>query len=525
MHRLVSIGGSITQGMKNFAVFEPQLSYPSIIAHEMGLSNEEFCCCPFKEKGGLPMNIEYLLWRLDKEFGKDINVWELPLAGVFLREWMDEIEDYWERGPGTKALNFAGNFHNLAIWGFEIQDAYQVTAKMYEETVAKKKPVDDLLLQIPEYAMLRTAQRILNPSGSVDSKNLKAHQVQRATELAQKEGIENLIINLGANNVLKSVVALNYELSDDWIMQQKNPEYRTKKYHPHKKNITVYKPEHYERLLDTLMVKIERMNRGKGRVDRVFWGNVPAVTVFPVCHGVGGRMESDEGLSSPYGSSDHPLWFRRYFKYFTRPWISEARFKPDEDPHLTGKEIMEIDGIIARYNAILEEKVLRHNQQRQQQGKNPDWFIVDFHQFLEKLAYRRYREDPNVFPPPNWKQYEMPQEYQDLQLDTRFIRTKNRERVAGGLFSLDGVHPTTVSSGLIAQEVINVMQEQQVKFYQRDGKTLRSSPVRVNYHRLRRLDTLINNIPSTLDDLWEKLEDGDEVIDVFNRAFKALSKM
>ena len=48
----------------------------------------------------------------------------------------------------------------------------------------------------------------------------------------------------------------------------------------------------------------------------------------------------------------------------------------------------------------------------------------------------------------------------------------------GGLFSLDGVHPTTVGYGLIAQEMIDIMVRAGVTFYQPDGKTPRIGPVR-----------------------------------------------
>lgn len=170
MHRLVCIGGSVTQGMKNFAVFEPQLSYPAIIAHEMGLSDDEFRYPHFPGKGSLPLNIEYLLRKMDQTFGEDVNLLELPFAAILLREWMDDIEDYWERGPGTAPLNYDGDFHNLAVWGFELQDSYQVTAKLCQQAISQKKPTDNWFTQIPEHAMLSIARRVLNPSHSSDPK-------------------------------------------------------------------------------------------------------------------------------------------------------------------------------------------------------------------------------------------------------------------------------------------------------------------------------------------------------------------
>ena len=103
-HRLVSIGDSLTQGFKSGAIFEPQLSYPAIIAWEMGLADDAFRYAPFNGQGGLPVNLEYLLHKLDHAYGRDINLLEVPLAAISLRQWLDDIEDYWERGPGATAL-------------------------------------------------------------------------------------------------------------------------------------------------------------------------------------------------------------------------------------------------------------------------------------------------------------------------------------------------------------------------------------------------------------------------------------
>jgi hypothetical protein len=85
------------------------------------------------------------------------------------------------------------------------------------------------------------------------------------------------------------------------------------------------------------------------------------VTIAPVTNGVGGRMESDAGLESPYGADDHPRWYRRYFRYYTRPWVPDERFRPLEDDHLTGRQAMEIAWTIAQYKRILLDAIDGHN--------------------------------------------------------------------------------------------------------------------------------------------------------------------
>lgn len=504
-HKLVCLGDSVTQGFKSGAIFEPETSFPAIIAWEMGLRGDAFRFAPFAGAGGLPLNIENLLRRLDHRYGDNVNIWEIPQALASVRSWMDQTEDYWERGPGAARLSYNGPFQNLAVWGFDLQDAFNVTADMCREKI--KNPSDDWLLQVPDHAMYRTALRVLNPSHSTASIDAEATGVKRAKQLADDGGIENLIVFLGNNNVLGSVLKLEFIESTASEIDEEDPS---------KRKATVWTPEHYDELLDRLVLEVEAIE-----AERVFWGTVPAVTIPPVTNGVGGRLEADPGVASPY-EMDDPKWFRRYFNFYTRPWVPDDRFRPDEDKHLTAKQVIEIERAILRYNKSLKDRVEKHNRVREDAGNEPDWFIVDTHNTLERLAFRRYLEDPSVPPPPGWKPYELPQAYVDLGLDTRFLRAKNGRRMQGGFFSLDGVHPSTAGCGILAQEFIDVMHAAGVKFTRGDGRTERSKPVEVDYERVLKQDTLVYALPQTLDDLWDKLVDGDQFVDIFKRALRAL---
>ncbi len=295
-----------------------------------------------------------------------------------------------------------------------------------------------------------------------------------------------------------------------------------KQSNPRKRKCKIYKPAHFEMLLAELMEQVEAASGQGTKIQRVFWATVPPVTVPPVTHGVGGRLDSDQGLGEPFYPDDHAHWYRRYFRYYTRPWILDRTFQPTEDPHLTGRQAVEIDRTIFAYNEILKKWVEKHNQERKAISRAEDWFIVDMHWVLERLAFRRYQEDPSVPPPPHWTPYEMPGDCLDLNLTTQFLAAKDGKRVAGGIFSLDGIHPTTVAYGIMAQEFINTMQQAGVKFYWGDGQTERIGPVRVDYKRLIKLDTLIRDLPQTMDDLWEKVVDGDQLLDLFQRAINFL---
>ena len=512
MHRLVCLGDSLAQGCRSGAVFEPELSFPSLIAREMGLGEEEFRHPSFSGEGGLPVNIEHLLRRLDHEFGRELNPWEIPLAAILLRSWMDRIEDYWERGEGSEPLPDRGPHHNLGVLGFELQDAYQVSAGLCEETL--ESPSDAWLLQFPEQAMLRIARRVLNPTHSRRREDLEATQIERAAELARGGGIENLIVMLGGNNALSTVTRLRLEESRDEDVEEIDPRRR---------KATLYREEHLDELLKRLMGKIESLGEGGGRVDRVFWATVPPVTILPVARGVGGRMESAGSLRSPHGPEDDPRWFRRYFTAYTRPWVSTHRFREREHAHLTGEQVIRVDQVIARYREILKRRVEEHNQARRRAGLPEDWLVVDTHWALERLAYRRYLEDPSVPPPPGWSRYRMPEPYERAKLDTRFPRARGGRRVAGGLFSLDGVHPSTAGCGLLAQEFIDVMEGAGVAFFHEGSRTPRSGPIAVDFERLIQLDSLIESPPKTLGDLWDRLVEGDQILALFKQAWRALS--
>jgi len=511
-HRLVAIGDSLTQGFKSGAICETELSYPAIIAWEMGLGEDDFRYPSFSAHGGLPINIEYLLRRLDERFGDDIDWTELPLAPFYLRSWLDEIEDYWERGPGAKPVPYRGAYHNLAVWGFEVQDAYLLTARMCADIAGDTS--DDWLVPVPANAMYRTGVRVLNPTQREEEGG--ATQISRAMELGADGGIENLIVFLGANNALGAVTSLDIVASEEATLMEPDP--RRRKPRPDAEPANLYAPDHFRQIFRRLVAEVGNID-----AERVFWGTVPPVTIAPVTNGVGGRMETDMGLPSPYGDGDDPKWFRRYFRYYTRPWVPDDKFRPNEDPYLSGIEAMTIDLYIAMYKEIVVEEVERHNAARRAAGKGDDWFVVDIRWALERIAYRRYQEEPGVPPPPGWSAYEMPASYRKLGLDTRFLRAEQGVRVAGGIFSLDGVHATTAAYGLVAQEFINIMQHAGVEFRWGDRVTPRAGQIRVDYDRLIRLDTLLKGLPRTLDDLFEKVVDGDQVLDIFKRALRVIA--
>jgi hypothetical protein len=73
--------------------------------------------------------------------------------------------------------------------------------------------------------------------------------------------------------------------------------------------------------------------------------------------------------------------------------------------------------------------------------------------------------------------------------DTRFFETANGGRVGGGLIALDGIHPTTIGYGILAQEVIRVMEAAQVEF---------PGSADIDFGKLLQADSLVSNPPDTI---------------------------
>jgi hypothetical protein len=109
---------------------------------------------------------------------------------------------------------------------------------------------------------------------------------------------------------------------------------------------------------------------------------------------------------------------------------------------------------------------------------------VDTCQLLDDLAVRRNHGRP-PFP--------MPVDFSDLSV--RFFEIDPVGRLkAGGLISLDGVHPTACGYALVAQEFINVMRA-------KSGEPIRD----LDFASIRRWDTLVTAPPRTLDDMFGML--------------------
>lgn len=434
--KLVAIGDSLTQGFQHGSIRRPMDSYPAMVAGVLGAPAFRQGDFFANGNGGPVLDIERLCHTLSDHYGSRVPWYRVLGALIRTRSFMGKVEDYWERGQGTKASPTGPLHHNLAVWGFEVLDALTLT----DALCAAHTPdaTNDFIAQIVEFGMYRTARRVLNPSTSASYEGLS--QLGCASEIARREGgIENLLVALGANNALPTCVHLKVHPSDPADLSRL----------PHERKCTVWRPADFRPVYDRIEALVQAV-----RPERVFLATVPHVTIAPVTRGV--------SPSSP-GS---PL-VGKYYEYYTRFWIWDRDFRPGEDPALTRGEARHVDGIVDEYNHHI----------RTVAGRN-GWVVIDFAKMLDELAFRRHGGMPSYAFPVGLVAALRENPLTSFRvrpdgtvlLDTRFFRVplappldendtgKWQTAYKGGLFGLDGVHPTTIGYGLMAEFVLRTMQ-------------------------------------------------------------------
>jgi hypothetical protein len=203
--------------------------------------------------------------------------------------------------------------------------------------------------------------------------------------------------------------------------------------------------EHFKDEYEQMMERVH-FTLSAGKTDcKVFIGTVPAVTIAPLARGVG----NSEPKPDPFGVLPTALYFDRY-TYF----LFDLDYARRSGKSLTLEEAYEIDSTIAGYNAIIKGAAEMYNK-KPRRGRKVEYFIVDISNQLLRLAFKRNNGNPP---------YQLPSEL--VNLNERLGRTVNtvyytidrKARMsAGGIFSLDGVHPAAIGHGLIAQEFLAVM--------------------------------------------------------------------
>jgi hypothetical protein len=466
-NRLVSIGDSISHGFMSGAIFRTDLSWPAIIAFELG-EFQRFrrpIYEPPSGPGGIPLDIERALRSFEARFGSRADWYEYVGIARWLHGYLDKVEDYWERGDERPTPTTDQILHNLAIYGWDLRDTLSLTATKVRRRIGrarddvwfpKQKVEDDndrAALFVLESAR-GSGNRFLTPLGAA---RVLGEQGSDASDSGP--GIETLTVLLGSNNALQAVTKLKLAWSGaDYKDIERKGAY------------TVWRPEHFAAEWKLVVAELRRI-----KARHVIVGTVPAVTIAPIARGVGGKYRP--------GS--------RYFPFYTRPWIRDEDFDKDVDPHITEDDARAVDSAIDAYNKTIIDSVAAARE------SGLDWYLFDLGGFLDRLAAKRYLSDPAARPD-WWTPYQLPPELAGLDPvpNTRFFASGPSGRTDGGFFSLDGIHPTTIAYGLIAHEVIQVMNLAQVEFRMPSGE--RRPKGAVDFSRVLASDTLLSRPPTSL---------------------------
>ncbi len=430
MARLVTLGDSITQGFQSGAITYSELSYPAIIAECMGLEASAFRQATFSGAGGLPMNLEYLARKVEEHYGPTIDLFEWPGALALVARLMLQTEDYWERGEG--AIPPLGTYHNLAVWGFEVADVYNIDAAWCAEQIGTPRRMS---FGPPSKPRLRTAQRVLS-TGHRESLLDIAERIAR-----EEDGIDHLIVALGSNNCLKTVMMLKV------IMTGEDPPGTSS-------NCTLWSVRAFEQEYELLARRVALLG-----AKHTYVATVPHVTIPPITRGINRDL-------LPLAEGE------RYFDFYARFFLRDDAFDPSVDAHLTKAQARMIDEHIDDYNAIIRRHAREHG-----------WEVVDLCELLDRLAARSSRDaSPYPLPPALGG------------LDIRMLSANaSGEITQGGLMSLDGVHPTTCGYGLVAQQFIDKMRAHEPAIKD------------VDFTSLRARDPLIAKPPRTIGDVIDML--------------------
>ena len=476
-HRLVAVGDSLTHGFKNMAIRDTHLSYPALLARALGLDEEGFRHAAYASPGGLPLDLEWLLRGLQDACGDEVSWGEGFEAYRTVRDMLEANEDFWERGRGREIPPMGGIAHNLAVYGWDLRDALSVDADALRAGL--REPRDNRLPSPPENAGALAGLRVLNTAR--DGAGEALTPLRAAAELGEQGGIETLVVFLGSNNALGTVL----KLEACWSQGDYADPLAKHRY-------TVWNPKHFSAELAHVVARVRRV-----RARHVLWLTVPHVTIAPLAKGVH-RIAGDS----------------RYFAYYTRPWIDEDDFDPERHRiHLTGAQARDIDRAIDQYNTAIVDAVAAAREDRL------DWRVVDVSGVLDRLAYRRYLRSPDA--QPSWWErhgrYELPPalvEALGFEPTTEFLRSGPGGVERGGLVSIDGIHPTTSAYAVIAHECLRAMLDAGVEV---------ATPG-IDFAWVARQDTLLSRPLTLLDGTLELLEDLDGRFALLSRFEQAMRR-
>lgn len=463
--KLFTIGDSVSQGFMSLAAARTDNAYSTLIAGKLGLTPGADYHFADWNNTGIPLDIEYIMRELQSRYGANIGGFEWLTVAQTINRLIDGAEDYYERGDGRADNPYDKDgtqfFNNVAVWGFDVADSFQVTPRVCKEIIFnKQKPTKDNLFSLgPDNPMYRTALKVLNPSldpafddfSQIDWLRLHATGKDKAGNAVndsngnkiEGSGVENLILWLGANNALGTVINLRINQTPNKMNFAARPhEYDHVKRSMFKWNL--WHPDDFQADYRAMIGEVDAIMKKNLTDDwTVFIGTIPLVTIAPIAKGVGETTEVPISRKINGKTVVKPSVYYKYYTYF--PF--EESFAIDTGKYLTMQDALHIDNCIRKYNEIINTEITALNKQH---SKNR-YVIVDTCKMLEDMAYKRN----NGRPPYQW-----PADLEFLYppINTKYYHADTDGKLKqGGLFSLDGVHPTAIGHGIIAYEFLKTM--------------------------------------------------------------------
>jgi hypothetical protein len=285
---------------------------------------------------------------------------------------------------------------------------------------------------------------------------------------------------LGQNNVLGTCVRLELKWSQSSDLNKLS----------HQRSCTIWHPEHFSQLYQKLCDSLVSLG-----AKQTFVATIPHLTIVPLIRGVSPRARA-RGTDELY---------KGYYEYYTRFWIWDEAFDPDVHQHLTREDAILIDATIDEYNRIIRKLAKAHG-----------FLVIDLASILDQLAFRRQKGRPSYVFPPGLVQALKQNPATAFRvrpdgtvlLDTRYLtipeqppRDSDPSEVwqrayKGGLFGLDGAHPTTVGYGLVAHAVLATL---------RAAGVAGADPNALPWDDIVRSDLLLRNPPAILTSLQQTL--------------------
>ena len=485
-HRLVSLGDSLTHGFQSGAIYNTESLLPAHHRAGAGLVRVVPLPALWRRRAACPSTSSTSSARLEGQFGDKLDWWELASAALLaaLLRWT-RSRTTGSAGAGARPPKPTASTTTWAIYGWDLRDALDGTAA----SLARRPSSSRRTTSSPRSSRThndRAALRVLPPL-SID-RSREPSTVGAAEALGKDGGIETLIVFLGANNALGSVLALDASWSQGGSTGKDYQDLEKKACS--RSGIRSTSRSSSATLVDAASRRSRRAT-SSGRPSRTSpsrpW-----------------RAASAEQGRAPARATSRTTRARG------SPTPTSTRRTTRTSPRT---EARAIDSAIDQYNETIVEAV-KH-------ARNEGPRLVSARHLRRARSARGHalhrRPGGAARVVASLRRCRRRWQHLTPAPDSWFFLSGPAGRTQGGLFSLDGVHPTTIAYGIVAQEFINVMQLAGVAFYYGDGKTQRQGPVTVDFKRLVALDTLISDPPRSLANDLGLVGWLDQKLDVFKR--------